>query len=599
MRCFGKRTLYNKYMSLQLSRLTFVAAPGLPGEASPVTILVGPNNSGKSLALREISAWADGEDVDRKVVEHLDVEWSVADDVLQLLKPFETTLSPGEATQPNSIIIAPFKPGRGPNRLWVSRETLNEQLSQGSTTPWLRRNVLAHFTARLDGRTRFDLMQPQPFQDMQLPPQHHLAALFMDDALRQRARDLVVRAFPGRYFVIDPTGTQQLRVAMNSRAPEDSAEERNWDERAKQFHATSDGIETLSDGAISFTGLVAAAISLSHSILLVDEPEAFLHPPLARLLGSSLASLTEERRASLVVATHSAEFLMGCIESGANTTIVRLTYERDVAGARVLAPSGLKALATDPLLRSTAALSGLFHRGVVVGEADADRAMYEEINRRLVDAERGTTDTFFTNAQNWQTIPRVIGPLRQLGVPAVAVIDLDAVVAPKAEWNKFYKVMGLDTAASEVLETERQAVAASLRTLPIDGEHPSYKKTGIAVLPTEEEAVARAFLERLAVYGVFVVDVGELESWLTSLDLPRGNKPRWIVEAFRKLGANPKAETYITPGSGDVWGFIDRVAAWINDPGRAGLPVTSLRPRRVAASDSLVSSLLRKTSCPT
>lgn len=36
-----------------------------------------------------------------------------------------------------------------------------------------------------------------------------------------------------------------------------------------------------------------------------------MHPPLVRQLGSNLAQLTRERDASLVSATHSAEFLMG------------------------------------------------------------------------------------------------------------------------------------------------------------------------------------------------------------------------------------------------------------------------------------------------
>jgi len=533
---------------------------------------VGPNNSGKSLALREIATWADGSDAERKVVDELDVEWpSTEADLFTLLATFETEPQLGEAVQSDAMMIALFKPGSSHERKWVPRQAVTGQFPQGSASTWMRSMVLSPFAVRLDGRTRFNLMQPQPFQDQQLAPQHHLAALFMDDELRQRVRDLVVKAFPDRYFVIDPTGMQQFRVAMSDRPPEDSAEERNWDERAKQFHAQAEGIDTLSDGVVSFTGLVAAAVSLPHRILLVDEPEAFLHPPLARLLGSSLASLTQEREASLVVATHSAEFLMGCIESGANTTIVRLTYERNVAGARVLPPSGLKSLATDPLLRSTDALSGLFHRGVVVGEADADRAMYDEINRRLVAVGRGTADTFFTNAQNWQTIPRIIGPLRQLGVPAVAVIDLDAVVAPKLEWNKFYKALNLDEATVNSLDQERQIVSALLKALPVDGEHPSYKKTGIAALTADDISTARAFLDRLGHYGVFVVDVGELESWLATLGLPRGSKAKWIVEAFRKLGANPDADSYIKPADGDIWDFMDRIAAWINDPRRAGL----------------------------
>ncbi len=95
-------------------------------------------------------------------------------------------------------------------------------------------------------------------------------------------------------------------------------------------------ISELSDGVQAYTGLVAAVMSLPHRILLIDEPEAFLHPPLAKRLGRDLADLATERDASLVVATHSADFLMGCLEANPNVVIVRLTYENRVATSRYL-----------------------------------------------------------------------------------------------------------------------------------------------------------------------------------------------------------------------------------------------------------------------
>jgi hypothetical protein len=489
-----------------------------------------------------------------------------------MLKPFETAPNESEVPQPDSMLIAPFRLDGTANRMWIPSQLLANQLQNGGASEWLRGNLLLHFVARLDGRARFDLLQPRPLQDEQVPAQHHLAALFFDDDARRRVREIVAEAFPGRHFVIDPTSMTQFRVGLSDRAPVDSAEEQGWDKRSREFHAAIERIETLSDGVVCFTGLIAAAISLPHRVLLVDEPEAFLHPPLARILGASLASLTQERGASLVAATHSAEFLMGCIESGIETTIVRLTYESGVAGARVLAPSGLKGLVRDPLLRSTDALSGLFHRGVVVGESDHDRALYNEINRRLVVTKRGTPDTFFTNAQNWQTIPRVIGPLRELGVPAAAIMDLDTVTGPKREWEKFYKAIGLDEPTSQVLEAKRTTVAATLRAL---GKGPDNKllckKSGISGLPAAEQPAALDLLEAFGKYGVFVVDVGELEGWLATLNIAGGNKANWIVDVFRALGANPNSQTYVVPGTGDVWGFLDKVAAWIGDPNRAGL----------------------------
>lgn len=192
---------------------------------------------------------------------------------------------------------------------------------------------------------------------------------------------------------------------------------------------------------------------------------------------------------------------MGCIASGVDVQIVRLTYETGIAGMRMLIPAELKNLIRDPLLRSTDALSGLFHRGVIVGESDHDRAFYEEINRRLVDVDRGTADTFFTNA------------------------------------------------------------------------HPSYKKVGISRLNSTQRRKAKRLFKDLAAYGVFVVEVGELEGWLSSLKLSTGRgKGGWIVNAFKKLGANPDAQTYAAPGKADVWAFMDKVGAWVNDPARKGLP---------------------------
>jgi hypothetical protein len=558
-------------MALELTRLTFTAASNQPGTASAVTILVGPNNSGKSLALREIEAWARGSNNERFVINEVDVSWpSSAADAIELVRPFIMAPAPGEALpEPGSVLLAPFRIQEAgqQGRTWLPRSALDQQLHVGQTSDWLRSTLLLHFVARLDGRTRFELLQQRSFQDEQIPPQHHLAALFFDEEARSRVRDIVEEAFPGRFFVIDPTAMTQFRVGMSSRPPEDPGEEAGWDKRARDFHAKIEHVETLSDGVVCFTGLIAAAMSLPHRILLIDEPEAFLHPPLARLLGANLGTLTRERGASLVAATHSAEFLMGCIESGTDTTIVRLTYEGGVAGARVLAPAGLTGLIRDPLLRSTDALSGLFHRGVVVGEADADRAFYNEINRRLVAIGRGTADTFFTNAQNWQTIARVVGPLRQLGVPAAAILDLDTLTGRKREWEKFYNAAGLETATSRALETKRARVSGSLKALGKE----VYKSTGLARLAQTDRTEAQELLQDLESYGVFVVEKGELENWLVSLGV-RTKKATWIVDIFRALGSTPGAASYVAPGTGDVWAFVDRVGKWVSDPNRAGMP---------------------------
>src|SRR5205807_734237 len=131
------------------------------------------------------------------------------------------------------------------------------------------------------------------------------------------------------------------------------------------FHGAATLIEDFSDGVQAFTGLITAVLSLPHRVLLVDEPDAFLHPPLARRLGQDMTNVAGEREGTLIAATHSADFLMGCLESTADASLVRLTYDGGVATARALAPDRVAALVKDPLLRSTDALDGLFHKSVV------------------------------------------------------------------------------------------------------------------------------------------------------------------------------------------------------------------------------------------
>ena len=94
-------------MSFGLSHLSFMAlAPGEQlGPMSTVTILVGPNNSGKSLALREIEAWCGGDDNPRLVVGDVDATWPSAEsEIRDLIHPFETRSQSGQP----------------PGKIWVS-----------------------------------------------------------------------------------------------------------------------------------------------------------------------------------------------------------------------------------------------------------------------------------------------------------------------------------------------------------------------------------------------------------------------------------------------------------------------------------------------
>jgi hypothetical protein len=68
---------------------------------------------------------------------------------------------------------------------------------------------------------------------------------------------------------------------------------------------------------------------------------------------------------------------------------------------------------------------------------------------------------------------------------------------------------------------------------------------------------AEELLAKLRKYGVFVVEVGELESWLRSFGV-HATKSRGVREVF-KLFEQKETE----PTNHGVWAFMDSVASWL------------------------------------
>ena len=576
----------------------------------PMTVFVGPNNSGKSLALRELEAFIEtgGEGIGF-IVADLDPDLPAPDVVAEMVLSRQTDDSEAPPPPPGYTRVVRLKsPGElSRRRVTDPAEPLAEQLinldavikamhdvHQLSDEEFalLCRDVLTLFTIRLDGQTRLALTHPRAAGSPGDHPAHHLAALYRDDAARERIREITADAF-GLYFVIDRTDDALYRIRMAERAPMDDAEEQGSDERTLAFHGLAHDIADLSDGVRAFTGLTSAVLSADYRIMLVDEPEAFLHPPLTRKLGKRLTQLASDRGANVLASTHSPEFLMGCVQSGKRVNVVRLTWRRGIATARLLSADKLDAMMRDPLLRSTGVLGALFHEGAIICEADADRVFYAEINERLLAARAGGADgCVFLNAQNKQTIRRILRPLREMGIPAVAVVDLD-ILKGREDFRDLLKSAFVPPVFWEPWEERRQRLDQKLK-----GER--YKEGGIYTLARDVRALAEELLDLLGQYGLFLVPPGELECWLPELEVG-GHGPEWLTAVFQKMGIDPTHEGYQRPGGGGVWRFMQRVAAWIADPRRRGMeeeviPIDHLLPapddeprrngKRAAADDA-------------
>ena len=223
----------------------------------------------------------------------------------------------------------------------------------------------------------------------------------------------------------------------------------------------------------------------------------------------------------------------------------------------------------NPLLRSAGVLAGLFYESVVVTESDADRAFYQEINDRLLRLmpEWGIPNCLFLNAQNKQTVPTIVRPLRQLGIPAAGVVDVDVIKEGGTVWANLLESAGLPNLEQSALANLRAAAKAKF-----DATNKNMKRDGgLDLLSGQDREAVENLFAKLAEYGVFVVQGGELESWLRPLHA-FGHGPQWLITIFERLGENPDASDYIRPASDDVWKFMRSIRQWLLNGQRRGIP---------------------------
>jgi hypothetical protein len=203
-----------------------------------------------------------------------------------------------------------------------------------------------------------------------------------------------------------------------------------------------------------------------------------------------------------------------------------------------------------------------------VCEADADRAFYQEINDRLLGTNRtAAAECLFLNAQNKQTVRRIIRPLREMGIPAAAIVDLD--VVRKGNHDDLRNLMQaafIPDGLSQGYGQTRGQIEAAFSTQQLE-----LKRVGIGALDQPGRETAESLLSHLADYGIFVVEVGELERWLAHLGVSAA-KENWLPSIFDRMGNDPDSESYLKPGDNDVWTFVEQVARWIANPGRKGMP---------------------------
>ena len=249
-------------------------------ELSPVTVFIGPNNSGKSQALIEIEGWITGRRTEPlNIISDLEFESLANDQVYEKILN-KIKIAPSKHFPPyddNHMVVGMYNNNCQvylPNLINTALSP-NKENFKNSELPV----VLQYLTTRLDGYNRLSLVSSQDAGDLQGEPINSFSKLFKDQVLMSKVRDVIYGAFR-KYLVIDPTNLGNLRLRLSEEEPKDGLDKSLTDE-AMAFHKNAILVEDASDGVKAFIGIIISLIAGESDFILVEEPEAFLHPTLS------------------------------------------------------------------------------------------------------------------------------------------------------------------------------------------------------------------------------------------------------------------------------------------------------------------------------
>ncbi len=547
-----------------VTELTFNDGSRIDCEGYDVILIVGPNNSGKTRSLMEINGQVTNRFRQQTskgmiVSESRSVRQGTKNEAWDVIRSMGSRIS----SEPNESYTVNL-PHSGGNNFSVTKDIMEY---------WEVKENFNHleqlFVSYLGPDSRADMSNPQQSIDFgRVACFHPLHYLHEDRALRKRLADGFQRAF-GLEIAIDLNAGPMLPLHVGKDASP-KAEECEYGREYLDRLRSYPRINEQGHGIRSFAGILLHCWASHAKLVLIDEPEAFLHPPQARLLARLLVEKHEPGR-QLILATHSTDIIRGVLECpDVRVKVIRLRREGDCNIARELSHEDIKEVWSDPVLRYSNILDGLFFERVVVCEADGDCRFYHAIADALRESEDHAyaRDVMFTQAGGKGGIAKLVRALRKLEVPVMAVVDFDILrqqedvtnllftlgdteqsIASdyeivKNDINKMGSVSISDTKKN--IEVILASVSDSAKELPksfarkIQNEirpHIGWKRaksngTGMLGRGAAHQA-GKNLLDTLATSGLLVVPCGELESFVPQETTEKNEWVSSVLEKYR------------------------------------------------------------------
>lgn len=525
-----------------LAEITFSGGDKVELSENEKVILVGPNNSGKSQSLREIVQICQSGNANQcLVVKDLSLKKNGSS------KELLAYLNTNADLVNNQFQMSDYLIHESHVQFWDHNPYLINGLHVGSI-----KNIAAN--ERLNICNQQNSISPGQHKSK---PQH---ILYDDEEMMARVSGLFRKAF-SKDLMFDFRGGSKLPIHVGQIPKAEGIVDRVGNTYVSKVRENP-LLDKQGDGIKSYAGILFETVASERDITLLDEPEAFLHPPQMRRLGETLSS---EVKGQLIVATHSSDILRGFLEgTKGKVRILRIQREGDVNIVYEASSETIKELWEKPELRYSNALEGIFHEQTIICEDDSDCRLINSVADYInTDSATPFKDTSYVPTGGKHGIPKVASVLRKIGVPIKAVFDIDflserdlvknSVAAFGGNWTDVevlwervdsavrggIKPKSVEDIKSEIIQTLQSAekeklpkgdIAALMKQGSAWNE---VKKFGEIAIPNgQAQTDYNALKSALENLGIFVIPVGEIENFCKEIG---SHGPKFVTKLLTDI----------------------------------------------------------------
>ena len=546
--------------SLTFASITFSDGTTIELDPADVVVLVGPNNAGKSLALRELDDYLGGNSATTVLNSIKLCKTGTKDDFDAFVRKHGQVRSQGDSWNVSGYGFSLGMSSLDLKQFWPDNIESFKSL----------------FCLRVPTEKR--ITDSDPVDSLNSLEQHASNPIHMlrDDELESKLSGYFRRAF-NEDLILYRGGLRKPPLLVGERLAPHDGEDRVSEKYLKRLVNSTVPLHNQGDGMRSFASVILHLLApITPTVLLLDEPEAFLHPPQARLLGEIIAT-ERSSQTQLFIATHSPDVLHGLINVAPDRLrVLRVQREGNVNRVKELDKKLVRDISIDPLMKYSSVMSGVFHERVIICESDADCMFYSSILHLPEVSGQRQPDILFVHASGKGRITALAKTLVALGVPVDVIADID-VLRDTVVLRSIIDSLGQDStvalplakAVKDAIEQHKpwlnageitKGILEILDESPTSGEFPQNQRSQIealfrkaspwdAVKGSGETAVPsgdptkqfQTLLNLCREMGLWIVPVGELEGFCKSVG---GHGPRWVQQVIEgyNLANEPELE---------------------------------------------------------